>query len=114
MTVVSHAFYWLTILNRISLEANWDATLIIPVFRDDGSFVIHIRKSPLRFIIKQSLSEPAQYTASYVRYPPDLGDGKASLTDGDIYCSAEQIADDLQDWLLHTVALYIADHSLSD
>lgn len=110
-----HKYHWLTIVNRRGLEEDWDPDLLIPLDMDESTFVIEVRKTPLRFAIQESPIHPDQYMISYVEYPP--GDPSARSTRRSTPGSslqAEDVDDKLEDWLLHAVAKYVSEHNPDD
>ena len=106
-------YHWLSMAYRRGLEANWDQDLFFPVDVDEYTFTIEVRKSPLRFAIRESPLNYDQFLISYD--PPNYPSAASKMqwTSGSSL-QAREVDDKLEDWLLHAVANYVSEHNPVD
>jgi hypothetical protein len=113
--LTSHTQRWLDIVARIGRQAGWDGTLIIPMEIDDRTLNFQVRKSALGFMIKQEGADAQRFSISYTEYARGTPlDTTLRRIDGGRYRSPSTVDQQLEQWLLGSVARYVADRGLLD
>lgn len=105
-------YHWLNMANTRGLEANWDPDLFFPVNMEEDDFTIEVRKSPLKFTVRESPMNSDRYVVSCVEYPPGHASAASTglLALGSLL-QAKEVDDRLEDWLLYAVANYVSEHN---